>query len=139
MQKRYYLDTCIWLDYFRNRRDRLKPLGEWAFMCIKMIKEEGGLILYSKVTVVELISNISLNHVEEVFRIANEEGFLTEVAIICKQKKEAGVLEKSRGIPFGDALHAVLARDNNAIMITRDIHFEKLMDICKVMSPEELI
>lgn len=35
--------------------------------------------------------------------------------------------------------HVILARDNNAIMVTRDEHFYKLTDIVSVKKPEELI
>jgi len=42
-------------------------------------------------------------------------------------------------VPFFDALHAVLARDNKAIMVTRDKHFDELLDITKYKKPEEII
>lgn len=28
---RFYLDACIWGDYWENRSDNFRPLGEWAF------------------------------------------------------------------------------------------------------------
>jgi len=36
-------------------------------------------------------------------------------------------------------LHSILARDNQAVLITRDKHFLKLLDICIIKKPEELI
>jgi predicted nucleic acid-binding protein len=55
------------------------------------------------------------------------------------QKKEAKTIAKQRNIPEGDALHAVLARDSDAILITRDRHFLLLIDICLSRKPEELL
>lgn len=55
------------------------------------------------------------------------------------QAKEAAILCKQRKVAFGDALHAILARDNNAIMVTRDKHFLGLADIAEVKKPEDLI
>lgn len=34
MEEKYYLDACIWRDYFENREDRFRPLGEWAFRLV---------------------------------------------------------------------------------------------------------
>ncbi len=38
-----------------------------------------------------------------------------------------------------DALHAVLSRDNGAVLITRDAHFELLSFMVEVKKPENLI
>lgn len=38
-----------------------------------------------------------------------------------------------------NALHAIVARDNGLILITRDNHFRVLQDISKYYKPEELI
>ncbi|MBI2047107.1 PIN domain-containing protein, partial [Candidatus Pacearchaeota archaeon] len=48
-------------------------------------------------------------------------------------------LSKKRDIPLFDALHALLARDQRATLVTRDKHFEKLSDIISYKKPEELI
>jgi len=56
-----------------------------------------------------------------------------------KQVKEAATLSNKLKIPFGDALHGVLARDNDAVMVTRDRHFRKLKDKVIIKKPEDLI
>jgi predicted nucleic acid-binding protein len=56
-----------------------------------------------------------------------------------RQVDEARRISRDRSVSRGDALHAVLARDNNAIIITRDKHFEVLYDIVKSLKPEEAI
>ena len=55
-----------------------------------------------------------------------------------EQIKEAATLSEEKKVPFGDAVHAILARDNNAIMVTRDHHFSKLKECIIVKKPEEL-
>ena len=37
MNKKYYIDSNIWRDYFENRSDRFRPLGDWALMFFKEI------------------------------------------------------------------------------------------------------
>ena len=39
MKRRFYLDTCIWRDYYENRSDNFRPLGEWALFLINKINQ----------------------------------------------------------------------------------------------------
>jgi predicted nucleic acid-binding protein len=64
---------------------------------------------------------------------------LEKVSISGQQVEEARKISRERGIPKGDALHAILGRDNNAVVVTRDNHFELLKDIVKSNKPEEII
>jgi predicted nucleic acid-binding protein len=56
-----------------------------------------------------------------------------------KQFRKAKDISNKRNIPVFDALHAIIARDNSAVMITRDRHFDKLLDIVRYKKPEEII
>ena len=42
-----------------------------------------------------------------------------------------------RNIPKNDALHALIARDQKAILITMDNHFKEIKDIIEPHSPKE--
>ena len=53
--------------------------------------------------------------------------------------KRAKDLALKRDIPKGDALHALIARDNNSILVSLDNHFQLLKDIAKIKKPQELI
>ena len=64
---------------------------------------------------------------------------LRRVHIYKEQIDEASKLAKQRNVPKADALHAILARDNNAQLISRDWDFEKLKDISRVKLPEDFI
>jgi len=44
-----------------------------------------------------------------------------------------------RNLPKGDVLHALIARDNKAILVTLDKHFKKLLDIVESKRPQDLI
>jgi len=56
-----------------------------------------------------------------------------------KQARKAKDLSSKRDIPKGDALHALIARDNKATLVTLDNHFKKLLDITKPKRPQDLI
>ena len=57
MQK-FYVDTNIWLDYFQNRSDGLRPLGEFAFLFFKKCIENKHTLIYSDLIENELYSKI---------------------------------------------------------------------------------
>jgi predicted nucleic acid-binding protein len=134
--EKYYLDACIWIDYFENRSDRLRPLGDWAFSLIKKIIDENGLIIFSDLVFEELCALYSQEAIVSMLSICPEDT-LIRITASYRQINEAKVLSRKLRTPLKDTLHAVLARDNDAILITRDKHFTELFG--KVSKPEELI
>ncbi len=137
MTKSYYIDTAIWRDLHENRTDKNKPLGELAFELFRRIRVNQERILYSDFVVEELSHAYEKITIDKIFRNVSE--LLDKVEINERQIEEAAGLSKELNIPFGDALHGLLARDNNAIMVTRDKHFSKLREMISVKKPEELI
>lgn len=134
---KYYVDTCIWRDYLENREDRFRPLGQWALDLFQLIQENNEIILYSDAVIDELRNKFSTIQINELF--SSFEDCLLKVDISPTQVQEATLLDKIRKTGFADALHAVLARDNNAIIITRDEHFIDLTDIAQIKKPEDLL
>ena len=56
-----------------------------------------------------------------------------------KQLVEAKKLSESRNVPFNDSLFAVIARDEEVILISRDKHYlEDLSDLAETLAPEDL-
>ncbi len=51
---KYYLDTCIYIDFIENHYDGLNPLGEYAFLFLKKYEKEQHQILYSQQVIYEL-------------------------------------------------------------------------------------
>lgn len=136
---KFYLDTAIWIDYYLNRADNFRPLGEWALKLMNQLIQERNTVLYSDEVIKELGSWLNEDGVVKLFHMFDCENLLLKVEISYEQKKEASILCKLRNVSFGDALHAVLARDNDAIVVSRDKHFLELLDIVDVKKPEELI
>lgn len=142
MAEKYYIDAAIWRDLHENREDKFRPLGEWAFELFRLIRETKSKALYSDLVVDELSKDFNQDEIKEIFKIMSDEGLLEKVEIKKEQFQEAAKLKrelKEFKIPFGDCLHAIIARDNNAIMVTRDNHFDHLQEIADVRKPEDLI
>lgn len=138
MAENYYIDSCIWRDYFENRSDKFRPLGDWAFSLIKLIIQENNLIIYSDLVEEELHEGFSEEDIKKIISIVPKEN-LVKIESSSEQLKEAIQIAKKLRIPVKDTLHAILARDNDAIMVTRDKHFYELSGKVTIKKPEDLI
>ena len=136
--KKYYFDTSIWLDFLENRDEPNFPKGAWAKKLIKKMINENGKIIISEAIKNEMVEmGHSKYEIEELFK-----PFRNNLVNVYSNKKQYGKAKdlKNKGnVPFLDALHAILARDSRAVLVTRDAHFKKLLDITKYKKPEELI
>lgn len=131
----YYFDTSIWLDYYLKREEN----GEAARKLILKIVKEGDIIVYSDLTLRELKKlEIFESEINEMLRIAKPDN-LKRVHSTKEQREEAKSLALKRKISKGDALHAILARDNETQLVSRDQDFEKLKDVVRAKLPEEII
>jgi len=136
MAEKYYIDPSIWMDYYEDRLSGNKKIGEYAFKLLcKLLALEVKIV----------VSNYILKELERFYSYEQIRGFtspfervMEQVSITQEQIKESKILALERNIPKGDALHAIIARDNNAIVISRDHHFEKIPDVCKCVKPEEI-
>ena len=137
---RFYVDTNIWRDFLEARADNLKPLGEFAFQFLKYAMTCKHTVLYSELVLEELKIEYKVQEIEKYcFESLKDMKLLEKVLISDRQVEEARKISRERNVPRGDALHAVLARDNNAVVVTRDNHFELLKGIVKSSKPEEII
>ncbi len=93
--------------------------------------------MYSDIVLDELKERFSNTQINELF--LSFEKSLQKINITSEQTREASLLNHIRKTGFADALHAVLARDNDAILVTRDEHFIDLADIAKIKKPEDLL
>lgn len=64
---------------------------------------------------------------------------IKHVHIYAEQLEEARKISRQRNVPRKDALHAIIARDNNLQLIATDPHYEQLKDITKSKKPEDFI
>ncbi|MBI2508415.1 PIN domain-containing protein [Candidatus Woesearchaeota archaeon] len=131
----YYLDTQIWIDHYLKRGIN----GENALKFLKKVIGEDSIIFYSDFTITELKkTGFFESEINEMLRFAKPRN-IRRIHLTKIQIDEAVKLAKQRGIPYGDALHAILARDHEVQLVARDLDFQKLKDITKSKLPEELI
>src|SRR3989344_2727150 len=138
MAMMFYLDTSIWIDTCNNRKGfKNEPLGEMGLKLLTMILEQKHSLLITDIVLKELRVIYSLEQIQSMllpFQHVIKRGLATE-----NQVKEAKLIALTRSIPKADALHAIIARDSHAILVTRDNHFRKLTDICSFHKPEDII
>jgi len=135
---KYYLDTSIWLDFFENRDEPNLPKGRWAYELLDKITKTSSKIIISDLVIYEL-GNIGYSSYEINTMFKPIRDILIFVDTKEKQTKRAKDLSAKRKIPKADALHALIARDNKAILITLDKHFQKLQDIIKPKRSQAII
>jgi len=68
MAKKYYIDACIWIDFFDNRSDRFRPLGDWAIELLNKIVRENGLIIISDHLINELKQRYTKDDIDKLLR-----------------------------------------------------------------------
>jgi len=64
---------------------------------------------------------------------------IKHVHIYREQIEEARKVSRQKNVPLKDALHAIIARDNNLQLIATDTHYEQLKDITKAKKPDGFI
>lgn len=136
MAKKFYLDTSIWRDYFEDRRDNIRPLGEFAFQFLRKCQLRKDIVFVSNEIVKELLAYYSEERVKQVF--ADFKDIIVDIGYGKEEVAEANSvwLKSNKKFPFSDILHSIIARNNEAILISRDKHFTEL-GIVKCSLPEE--
>jgi predicted nucleic acid-binding protein len=131
----YYFDTSIWLDHYLKREKN----GEVALELILKIIRNDDKILFSNFVEKEMKNlGLSQNEIHSLLRIVKPD-HIKKVQVRKDQFTEAVRLAKQRSVPLGDAIHAIIARDHEAQLVSRDWDFEKLKDITKARIPEDLL
>lgn len=134
-EKPFYFDASIWLDIYEKRGHN----GEVATKLFRKIIEEDDIISYSDLVVAEIKRlGYTKNEINVILAIAKPDN-LRRVHIYKEQIDEARKLAKQRNVPQADALHAILCRDNDMQLISRDWDYEKLRHITKSKLPEYFI
>ena len=135
MVEDFYFDTSIWLDIYEKRGYN----GEVAEKLFRKIIEKDDIICYSDLVIAELkrlgYIKIEINDLLAIAKPYN----LKRIHIYKEQIDEARKLAKQRNVPQADALHAILCRDNDAQLISRDWDYKKLKHITKAKLPEDFI
>ena len=125
---KYYFDTSIWLDLFENREEYNLPKGKLVQELVNKIIKDNEVIIFTELVINE-IKKIGYSdfEIESLFKQFDK-------ILINIEPSKKGEIK----IPNADALHALIARNNKAVLVTRDYHFQKLLDIIKPKKPEEI-
>jgi len=135
---RFYIDTNIWVDWFEDRKGfHEELLGEYAEKLFTIIREQRHIIIVTNLILFELESDFSMDEINGMMRSFKEQ--IQHVQIGKDINNRAKVISNERNIPKGDVIHALVAKEQNALLITRDMHYYKLLDIINFYRPEELI
>lgn len=139
--RKVYVDTHIFVDYYWDRKDSMLPLGEFAFNFMRDTINCKYLVIISDCVVAELQKTLQLSSPEvweEVLSGLRSAGKIEVVVPTTAQESRAEKLASDYKIPKGDALHAVVAAESGAVLISRDWHHAELADLVEIKKPETL-
>lgn len=140
MTETYYFDTCIWRDFYENRFGKKgKPLGRYASKLFMHVMKNKDILLFSELIVRELKTDFNEEEVNDMLNVLFISKILKRVDADEEDYKEAKKIGVERNLPTGDVLHAIVARNNKAILLSQDEHIQKLKDVVEVKKPEEII
>ncbi|MDO8537789.1 MAG: PIN domain-containing protein [archaeon] len=136
MANKFYVDTSIWRDYFEDRKDNMKPLGEFAFQFLKKCKEHNYTIIITNEVIKELLIDYSIEKINLAFSSFKKETIFVESTETQKFEARDFWIKSGKKFPIMDILHSITARDNNAVLTSRDHHFKEI-NIVESLAPEE--
>ena len=135
----YLLDTQIWIDHYLERGpDGI--YGDQALKLILKIIEDDSKVVFSNFNEKEMkdigLSQTEINSLLSMIKPDH----IKRVSVTKVQFEEAHRLAEQRDIPLGDSIHALIARDNDAQLVSRDEKdFIRIKDITKYKEPKDLI
>jgi predicted nucleic acid-binding protein len=136
--RKFYFDTSIWLDFLEDRNEPNLPKGKWAKELVRKIVRDNDKIFLSDVNYKEL-NGLGYSRYDLGELMLSIRKSIIPIYSTDKQIGKAQDLALKRMIPKSDVLQAFLARDNQAILITLDHHFKKIIDITTPHRPDEFI
>jgi hypothetical protein len=140
MLKRYYLDTCIWRDFYENRVSlKGRPLGRYAADLFRKIIKNKNLLFYTDLTIKELKIDYNEKEIVNMLDFLFMLNILRKASITKEDYIEAKNQSRLTNVPMPDALHAIISRNNHAIFISQDKHAQRLKQITIVKRPEEIL
>ena len=140
MQKIYLIDTCVWRDYFEERISKIgNRLGDHASKLLLDILSKNDKVIYSDSLIWELKKDYTQDEITSMFSFLLAVGKIEKIEITKEEISQAKKLGDERDLPLVDCLNALQARNHDAILISQDKDFEKLLDICEFKRPQDII
>ena len=140
MAEKYFLDTCIWRDFYEDRFSKSgKPFGKYATDLFLKILNRKDKIIYSETLLWELNKDYDEKEITDMLNFLLISKVLVKLEITKEEFQEAKKLSQERNLPLVDCINAIQSKNNKCIMISQDKHFfENLSDIIKTVRPEEI-
>ncbi len=140
--KKYYVETCIWLNLLKKEGDPTKGIPYWklAKNFIEKVEGQNEKIVVSTIVLKELYftAKDKFNRIKKFFK---ESEYIEIVKTMPEDYELARKWEQEhRALSFYDYIHVAIAKRLNISLITRDadlIEFAK--SYVEVFKPEELI
>ena len=127
-----YCDANIFIDYFDEREDNIRPLKDFAFLFFQKGIGCRFDIVVSDWLLHELKKHLKESQINDIFNRFKEKGKL----FFVEQKKEDWESAKKHSHP-DDYLHAILAKRANAdYLTTRNIRDYEDCDLLTIVLPE---
>ncbi len=124
-----YIDTNVYLDYILQRKSRLAPHDEFAFLLLQRALKCEFEIIVSDILLKELERHAQKLDIDKTIKPLRIKNKIIGIQSSYEDKKEAAMLKSSHDIPFNDILHYVLAlRAGAECIVTNDRHFLALPD-----------
>lgn len=145
MAKRYYVDSCIWLNLFKKEGDAVKGELYWklAEEFLEKIMFSENVIVYSGFVLKEIKHKLKDNQLfEEKQTFMEEEPKFIFVKATEEDYGFGRELESEFNfeISFFDCLHIAMSKRLGCVLVTRDnLLIEKAKEYVIVEKPEKLL
>ncbi len=145
MKKRFYVDTCIYLNLWQKEGDASlgKPYWKIAKEFFEKTENENVIIYYSGFILKELSFILEKEIFNKKLQMFNYSPNFIRITLSVNEFDLAREIEKESNyeISFYDIIHMLLAKKANSILITRD---KKLIRVSKrynviAKTPEEIL
>ena len=135
MPEKIYLDTTIYLDYFENRHDNIRPLGFFAYNLIRRCIEGKFKIVISDWVVEEFGKIGDVHKINDLIKTLKKHGSLLTVKTNFKDLSKS---RKYKDKP--DTLHAILTIKADAdYFVTRNTKdFLNFQNSINIVLPENI-
>ncbi len=135
MAEKLYLDTNIYLDYFENRHDNIRPLGFFAYNLIRRCIEGEVKLIMSDWVIEEFGKIGDAYKINDLIRTLKKHGSLL---MVRTNSQDLSKSRKYKNKP--DTLHAILAIKTCAdYFVTRNIkNFPNFQNSINIVLPENI-
>lgn len=133
MPELIYIDTNVYLDFFLNRKDTLRPLGDFAHELFRKTRSCAYILVTSTLVLKELDQKCDSKRLYEFL-----DEFKKNKKIICVSFTGQEIRCAKKCLHWEDRLHEILAHKSNAkYLVTRNLKdFEG--DLVEIVLPENL-